>query len=488
MSKSFSMMNYSKTIVGERLLQEYCALELVSFRNNIAKGYFTYKGNVTVYVNSNQFLYRADTRELTVTNRYLAKKIISFVVVWNSLLFLHFYTLFSKKKVCKNSTLVYGVSLKSGMHSNFINFCQHGKIDPLKNSNHLIVESSTGAGIDHSGNISFCKNPLYALILSNSISFLDFLSFFYLHVKYALLYFYSVIKYPLMVILGDDFAHQSTAEFINSKDLIKDILITNSNMERQLLWMSDLPNKSYSLHMALYSQNAPFAFVHKDDGIISDLSEYRGIRADNIWVWTKYFANHLKSIGVDSKFHVIGPIMWYLPEGKVQNPRSHIVISVFDVSPKSDSILKTIGYENIYMYYSLENMSRFLLEIIKVVNFLEMSTNNRIEIVLKHKKECRESDNSQYFDLVRRLVDENKVTLVKPHENIFSVISNSDVVVSFPYTSTAYIADHMGIPSIYFDPVKELIPVYEETKGITFSSGASNLLRDMNVVLSKIKV
>jgi polysaccharide biosynthesis PFTS motif protein len=133
-------------------------------------------------------------------------------------------------------------------------------------------------------------------------------------------------------------------------------------------------------------------------------------------------------------------------------------------------------------------MSRFLLEIIKVVNFLEMSTNNRIEIVLKHKKECRESDNSQYFDLVRRLVDENKVTLVKPHENIFSVISNSDVVVSFPYTSTAYIADHMGIPSIYFDPVKELIPVYEETKGITFSSGASNLLRDMNVVLSKIKV
>jgi hypothetical protein len=38
----------------------------------------------------------------------------------------------------------------------------------------------------------------------------------------------------------------------------------------------------------------------------------------------------------------------------------------------------------------------------------------------------------------------------------------------------------MNIPAIYYDPVQKLIPVYEESEGIMFSSGKDDLLSKLN--------
>jgi polysaccharide biosynthesis PFTS motif protein len=485
-SKSDSVMGYSKPIIESRLLQEFSFLEMINFKSCTAKRYKTSKNKDDLNmgrIKSSRFIYSTTTGELSITNSYLVKKIMSFIIHWNSIVFIYIRSIFTGSKLNKVFTLVYGVRIEDELYLEFDEFCKYGSISPLRESEHLIVESFTKTNFSYN-NTDYCNNPLHTLILKNKPSFSGFFSFLLSHIKYAILYFKSVVNYPLMAILKDDFLHQAMAISLNKKYLIKDIVITNSNMSRQLLWMSDLPNKTHNLHMVFYSQNKPFAFTFKEDGIVSAELYYRNIRVDETWVWTKYFANHLKSLGGTSIFHIVGPILWYLPVQEIPHKRNYINICVFDVLPHNAKTLAEIGYSNLYMYYSFENMSKFITDIIEVANTLEEIKNSSVRVILKQKRGRNKNHNDyRYLDFIDNLIDNGKIILFDHTSNIYSMISNSDVVINYPYTSTAYIADYVGIPAIFFDPTEELIPIYEESEGIEFASGKDDLASKLSYLL-----
>ena len=479
-SRSDSVMGYSKSIIESRLLQEFSVLEMVNFKSCAGKHYKDSKNkdNLNIgCIKSSRFIYSTTTGELSITNSYLIKKIMRFIIHWHSIVFICVRAILSGSKLNKAFTLVYGVRVEDGMYSEFDDFCKYGSVSPLRESEHLIVESFTKTDFNYNDNTDYCHNPLHALILKNKLSFSDFISFLLLHIKYAILYFKSVSKYPLIVILEDDFLYQAIAISLNKKHLIKDIIITNSNMSRQLLWMSNLPNKTHTLHMVWYSQNAPFAFTYKADNIVIDEIGYRNIRVDETWVWTKYFANHLKNLGTPGIFHDIGPILWYLPPKNVPIKNNNCInIMVFDVVPKKREILDLIGYADFYGYNSFENMSKFILDIIKVSNTLEKAVGVEFKVMLKNKRGRGEYDNLRYVDFIDNLVNKGELILLEHTENVYSIISQSDVVVGSPYTSPLYVASQIGVPSIFFDTTEKLIPVYEEADNIMFSSGKESLL------------
>jgi polysaccharide biosynthesis PFTS motif protein len=67
--------------------------------------------------------------------------------------------------------------------------------------------------------------------------------------------------------------------------------------------------------------------------------------------------------------------------------------------------------------------------------------------------------------------------------NLYSLISNIDVAIVVPYSSVAYVADSLNTPAIYFDPNQNVIPIYEETKKITFASGKDDLKEKLKTLL-----
>jgi len=481
--KVFPIMGYSSSVIESRLLQEFSALELGNFKTRLAQHYKINKSAVGMdSVRSDKFIYNINTGELTIANGYLIKKIMRFLALWCSVLFLNIKAIFKEKEVQKSHTLIYGFKIENNMHLEFVDFCKYGAITPLRNKQHLIVESDSKIISDSC--ISYCSNSLNTLILKNKHSFQDFVYFLLMHIKCAILYFKSVANYPLMAILGEDFSYHATGVSLNNNNLIKDIVITNSNMSRQLLWMSNLPKKKHTLHMVWYSQNAPFAFAFKKDGVISAEINYRHIRVDETWLWTEYFAKILRSLGIDSIFHIVGPILWYLPVQEIPHKRNYINICVFDVLPYNAKTLAEIGYSNLYRYYSFENMSKFITDIIEVANTLEEIKNSSVRVILKQKRGRNKNHHDyRYLDFIDNLIDNGKIILFDHTSNIYSMISNSDVVINYPYTSTAYIADYVGIPAIFFDPTEELIPIYEESEGIEFASGKDDLASKLSYLL-----
>ncbi len=478
-SRSDSVMGYSKSIIESRLLQEFSALEMANFKSCAAKHYKNSKNkdNLNIgRIKSSCFIYSTITGELSITNSYLVKKIIRFIIHWHSIIFIYVRAIFTGSKLDKVFTLVYGIRVEDGLYLEFDDFCKYGSVSPLRESEHLIVESFTKKNFNYGDNTDYCNNPLHALISKNKPSFSDFVSFLLLHLKCAILYFKSVANYPLMVILEEDFSYQAIAISLNKEHLIKDIVITNSNMSRQLLWMSNLPNKTHTLHMAWYSQNAPFAFTFKADNIVIDEIGYRNIRVDETWVWTKYFANHLKNLGIPGIFHDIGPILWYLPPKNTPIKNKNCInIMVFDVVPKKRETLDLLGRSDFYVYNSFEIISKFILDIIRVSNTLEKAIGVEFKVMLKNKRGWGEHDDLRYVDFIDNLVNKGELILLEHTENVYSIISQSDIVVGSPYTSPIYVADHLGTPSVFYDPTEKLLPVYEESKGIEFISGKEEL-------------
>ena len=127
-------------------------------------------------------------------------------------------------------------------------------------------------------------------------------------------------------------------------------------------------------------------------------------------------------------------------------------------------------------YYTPEILIAFIGDIVDTVKNLELETGRKIRIHLKPKRERHVKNDSTYLDLISNLSKNSRgIRIIKPDENMYKMISESNLSIVIPYSSPAYVADSLGVPSIYFDPTKKLIPGYEETDNILFASGKNDL-------------
>jgi polysaccharide biosynthesis PFTS motif protein len=72
-----------------------------------------------------------------------------------------------------------------------------------------------------------------------------------------------------------------------------------------------------------------------------------------------------------------------------------------------------------------------------------------------------------------------------PYEaNLFSLLSECSLAVVIPYSSPAYVASYLGVPAIYYDPTRELLPTNEQSSLIFFASGRDELIRTISEILA----
>jgi polysaccharide biosynthesis PFTS motif protein len=129
-------------------------------------------------------------------------------------------------------------------------------------------------------------------------------------------------------------------------------------------------------------------------------------------------------------------------------------------------------------------MSKFINDIVDVVNGIEKYSNRKINLLLKHRMNDVGHDDEQYNSLITNLSEvEKRIFVVNPYVNFYSLVEKCDLIIVFPYSSPAYVADYIGVPAVYFDPIKNLIPIYERTKKISFASGRDELKIKLDKIL-----
>jgi ribosomal-protein-alanine N-acetyltransferase len=382
------------------------------------------------------------------------------------------------------ATLIFGVGqddlAQEGSDQRFAEYCERGPLPPLTSSRRLIVESQIALNSSNSDRLSYAKYPLFALLTECGASAGEWLQFVSEHVVTALGYLRSSVTRPLGVILARDLAFHALLAHLNRIGVIEATVITNSHYHVQPLWMRALPDRRFATHMVWYSQNS-IPFVYKMDGVRSYLPNHRYIELDHVWVWTQGFARYLHDTAVRGTCHVVGPILWYLPErSRGAGPGATLRIALFDVTPQTPAFTYRVGL--VFNYYRAENVIAFVRDIVAARDDLQEEWRRPIEVVLKHKRNPTHVHEQAYLEQIKELNDSGRIRLVPPETNIYSLIAESAVTVVMPYSSPVYVATAMGVPAVFYDPTGDLVPTYEESEGVRFAAGT----RQLREVLSEL--
>jgi hypothetical protein len=442
---------YSKQIVFDRLMQLLVAISLPVYAKSIKKSSqnSSYALPITESMLELEIAnLELGTGKLTITIKIFLKEIINFLIHWVVCLISIIFTEKSADYVNKVVLVYIGddAIFSDGNDGKFVKYCLMGKIEPLKTKNKLYIECRTKNRPNNHHNFYYCDRPLLSAIRNLNLGIAFRLRLCINHTLLLVVFLTTIIRVPQLSLLGKEIAYSSIVKDLDKAKKIESIILTCSNYLEQKIWSRELIN--VRVHM-VWNAQAWKPTVYKVDKLESHIPNLPWIRADIHWIWTNKFADYLCSLGLKAKFQVVGSIVWYMPKLKKQNDSS-IQIMIFDVSPFSDDV--ALEYGHITNYNNPHNLFAFINDVLCVVKNIEKILNISIKILLKQKREYKPVYDKDYYVYLENLSASGQIILENCSKNIYSLISSSQIVIAYPFTSPAYIADEVKIPSIYYDP------------------------------------
>lgn len=456
-TKVFDTCGYSSQILLDRLLQRLVDVSLYPYSLAVSVLCKT-TGNCFpapgTQINCGRASMEMGSGKITVTPKQLLANQFDFFLHWAFCL----VAILSVGRSAKNNlpvVLVLGVGedalFKDGNDEQFVRFCRFGSIAPLRDGKRFLVQSASKNLSSCQPDFAYSKRPLIELLREARLGFIGRFKLLLNHIILFFSYQSAVFRLPQLSLLGKDFAYRSVYFELDRLGLVDAIVLTISSYASQELWARGLHNAK--VHMVWYAQNfKPVVYIA--DKLDSDIPNLRWIRVDTHWVWTYAFADYLRSLGHDKAIEVVGPIVWHLPEVNIP-PKDTIEIVIFDISPFSDEV--ALGGGEITNYNHPDNLYAFIQDITSLKLEIEKVFRMPVSFRLKTKRGYNAVYDRGYFDYLEKLGSLGTISLEHHSTNIYSLISSSHLVIAYPYTSPAYIAEYLNVPSIYYDPTNSII-------------------------------
>lgn len=364
----------------------------------------------------------------------------------------------------------------------FVRYCRSGPVAPLRDATRLLVQTSE----DHTSSdaaLTYCRRPLITLTREAKLGFLRRARLISKQVLLFFEYFAAAIRLPSLSILGKDFAYSRISLELDERGLMNSVVTTCSSFTSQPLWMRSL--RRAQVHMIWYSQNwQPIAY--KDDPARSRLPSLPWIRVDTHWVWTHAFAEYLRHLGLESCMEVVGPVLWKAP--RIANPpKGPIQVVIFDVPAVDDEVLLKFCGE-LTNYFHESKVRAFIDDVISLKPALEERFGMPVSLCLKMKRGWKNDYNKGYYDHIASLGATGTLTLESHTRNLFELISGSHLVIAYPFTSPAYVAEFLHVPAIYYDPTQAIVwqAFCDSDAPVLFAAGRGELLESASTLLNKV--
>jgi hypothetical protein len=379
----------------------------------------------------------------------------------------------------RSAAIIYGLNAAQILYVDngvrFIQFCRNGPITPLGDVDKVLIQTIGYNGYLADSTFACTANPVRTLVRDGSLGWVVRFRLFIALLFVPMEFLSAVVRCRPLCLLGGEIAQSKAIAALDKQGLLRSVIITNSVYSFQPLWMRKANGlRNFRVHKIHYSQNGK-PLIFKCNPIVADFPALSHVKVDEHWVWTSGYGDYLKELGHGGSVHVVGPITFYGPEIKPTTSDSEIKIAVFDITPVPDDVAKKLGVMNIY--YSTDIMIRFIDDIYQSCCELESIMGRRIRILLKHKREFTKGvHDDRYIGYVADMTNTHRAIDIVPHDNnIYDFLSGCDLSISIPYTTAAYVSDHLGQHAIYYDPTMELLPSYEGTPFVRFASGRPEL-------------
>ncbi len=352
------------------------------------------------------------------------------------------------RRVTTSAVLVFDLAesdvLEDNSDARFVAFCRTGPVSPLRDGQRRLIEAETAVTSTVPEEFAYCRYPLAELVKEARLGAAERISMFFRHLALFWTYHLAIARTPQLALVAKELAYRAVAATLDGRGVLRAVVMTCSSYRHQPIWARGL---SAPTHMVWYAQNWK-PTVKTSNDIESDYPTTRWIRADVHWVWTEAFATYLRSM-LPGDVRVAGPLLWRLPETGVPDA-SIISIVVFDVPAVSDQVMLDLNGE-VTNYFHPANLRVFIRDIIDVRARLERDLGQRVVVSLKMKRGFRPDYSRDYFDDVETLARQRVIDVVPQGQSLFQVISQTRLVIAYPFTSPAYVAEYLGVPAIYYD-------------------------------------
>ncbi|TGK14560.1 polysaccharide biosynthesis PFTS motif protein [Leptospira stimsonii] len=456
LSRLPSFLGYSSQVLTERLTQRVIEIGRLPF--TLTSKYFYEKEEKSIPIGYKLDCGRAEIEigsgVVSVSWKQWLYNQAEFILHW-AYCFLNIFRI-SFYRNSLPATLVFGVGEESlfieKSDRRFVEYCRSGQIPPLKNGKWFLIQSFSGNISSNPSEFSYVKNPLLNLLSETRLGFLGRVELLINHSILIFLYSYLVFRFRSLSLIAKDFAYIAILASLDKRQKIQEIFLTCSSFGIQPLWMRSLKNAE--TNMIWYAQNWQ-PIVTLPETKKSNIPFLRWIRVDRHWVWTHSFAGYLKTLSPKAKIESVGPIVWYSPDALVKPPVDAIQITVFDISPYSDEI--ALEYCEFPNYNCPDNLNLFIEDILSLKKNLEKKYSLPVRVRLKTKRGYRSSYDRQYFNTLEKLDRKGGINLLYHMADVFNLISESHLIIVYPFSSPAYIAEHLKIPAIYYDPTSSIL-------------------------------
>ena len=389
----------------------------------------------------------------------------------------------------------------------FLEFCKSKQIVALDSGTiPLLVYGRFSEGPSENRCFFRSNHALETILRINPpTSTIEFLSLLYLHVRSLILFITMLKGFPLICLMYEDFSLHALMEFLNRRNLIAWWIMDNSAILQQPLPVTNLLGRKFQTGIVFYSVNNKVPVL--DDKYCEAVHLcWRYLALDFGWAWNLDQAEWLRNNTRISSILVSGPMLYRVPPTlHVTNPKHS---PIFDILIFDNTIATAGHYADCYgkhspQYPDAKMAISFLDDIVEsVAAARRVSSGYEIRMRLKVKRlrlikttywqallpyqtrNSRDNLDSDYQTILSKYLSSGTFGNVEAGADLYALLVACNLVISIPYTSINFMADQIGVRSVYYDPTGRLVNNFAMQKNMQFVQGYSALDQYLRTELS----
>lgn len=264
------------------------------------------------------------------------------------------------------------------------------------------------------------------------------------------------------------FSETAKAALIRLQDpalLARDYLFHNSNWIYRPLWIYYAENKGARVFFYFYSTN--IEKFKRASTYASTPFGWQIMTWSHYLVWDRYQCEFIqRAVGSDARIDVVGPVPFHA-EKSLDLELNPLSIAVFDIQPMRNVTYQMLGID--MEYYVPRHANSFLVDI------QHATASAGYTMALKRKRNVGHRLHPSYEHTLTLLIKADNYLEVDPDVSATELIKKCQAVISMPFTSTALLGRHQGLPSVYYDPLGICQKNDRAAHGIPILSGKAEL-------------